>query len=943
MNAFGRTVFTVVWLAGGVCGLLASPATTEGGATDFHGDPLPRGAVRRYGTVRFRTGRPIRGLSFSPTGKSIASSDGARVVLWSYPQGKWIWEIKGDLPPGHAFSSDGLLLAVKEIGEKPTTAYGRLQKPCVAVRIVNAANGKVLQTIGPLAKDKEKNKNGEHAMCMAWQPGGTTLAVGWSSGAIDLVDGRTGRKLTRLDAPSRPKRKDQRPPRADLPEKMRRALEERDRQRRLLRPALKISLSADGKSAVALYSHSYETFVVWDIGKRAVRFMSNPMGCSVPALNLSPDGRMLRATFEISDLDKVNIQSCDVSPGTDLKSTFKLYAGHTGKAINENMVFSADGLRMAQSARWSSSKIPWVGYTTVLMADTKSGQTVQLERKLVGDQALAISADGKVLATGGDARAICFWDTATGKPAGGSIQSPGPVFSIAISPDDRLLAMGCSDGKVRIRRITDGKAVAELQGNGGPVEALVFLPDGQTLVGRTPDLASRMPGARLWFWNHRQGSVLANIRMSGGAGPLARTRDGRYVAYTRGATIAVADTVGRAQMKHPFGDYVKEFAPLLGFYVNKPGSSNLATSTGWPSLGEKGLRVQKPSRTPFFCAAFVPGGRQVLGGKGNKLTLVDPVTGKVVRQFAPAADFDVRKTVPWFRHVRATPDGKRTVAIQDTEPYDARFYRTHYGQPISDGIIRMWDTASARELSSFRGHQGPFTAMAFAEGGRALLTAGLDSTVLLWDIEQSQGPAVLPSDSKALASIVVGMDGSLAVQAMRSVCEKPEASMGVVNAWLESGPTDAAVAALIAELGHADLGRRVVAIQKLGALRASKSAILEGMFLRTVLSDETSEPVRYRIHSLLHPHRSRASEPLTELTRLIKLLEWTEDAKAVERLGQWSKRLSVLRGGLEVELALGRIKAGKHRDDLKALPPLREAKPSEDSVQKMKMLTQKVD
>ncbi|MDP6637393.1 MAG: hypothetical protein QGG42_21045 [Phycisphaerae bacterium] len=936
MKVLARTVFVAVWLSGEACGLFAA-APTEGGAADFHGDPLPHGAVRRYGTVRFRTGRPIRGLSFSPTGKSIASSDGARIVLWSYPQGRRIWEIDGDLPPGRAFSSDGKLLIVREMAKDPAVLLGRRQTPCVAVRIVDAASGKVLRTVRPTVSDKE------YPMSMAWQPGGTTLAVGWFSGAIDLIDGLTGRKLARLDAPSWPERADKRAPRPDLPEKMRRAMEKRERENRILRPALKVTLSADGKTAVALYRPSYETFVIWDLAKRTVRFMSKPMGCSVPAITLSPDGQTFRAAFEIGSPDKPNIQSCDVSSETDLKSAFKLWAQHTGAAIDEHAVFSADGLLMAQSARWSSSKPLWVGETTVLLADSASGKTTPLERKLVGSQALAISPAGKVLATGGAAQVIRFWDTATGKPTGDVSEPNGPVLSIAVCPNERLLAMGCADGKVRIRRITDGKAIAELQGSGGPIRALVFLPDGKTLVGLSPDKKSRM-STQLWFWDYRRGSTLTNVRVPLGSGPLARTRDGRYVAYTRGATISVVDTVARSVVKHPYGDYVGEFASGLRFSVSMTGGyTNATTLTGWPSLSEKTSRGQRGERMPFFCAAFAPDGLRILAGKTNSLALVESATGKTVRQFAPAAGFDSRRAVPWFRHAAITPDGKRAVAVQDTEPYVAGRTRTYQGQAVGDKVIRTWDVASARELSSFRGHRGHISAIAFAEGGRALLTAGNDSTVLLWDLNQRKVAATLPSDPKSLAPIVVGMDGSLAIRAMRSVCEKPEASIGVVNAWLAAEPKNAEIAPLIADLGQDDLVRRVAAMRKLGLLRGTQAAVLEIALLRTVLDDETPEPVRNRVRSLLHPLRSRASGPLVELTRLIKLLEWTGDAKAVERLRQWGQRLPVLRGGGEVKSALGRIKAGSHREDLKALPPVSGSEPSDTPTKKLKLLTKTLD
>src|SRR5579862_6048736 len=93
------------------------PSTQEKQAphTDRYGDLLPKGAIARLGTVRFRLDSEIKSAAVSPDGRIVAASSGwGMIYLWDATSGK---ELRRITNPGHreiealAFSPDGKTLA----------------------------------------------------------------------------------------------------------------------------------------------------------------------------------------------------------------------------------------------------------------------------------------------------------------------------------------------------------------------------------------------------------------------------------------------------------------------------------------------------------------------------------------------------------------------------------------------------------------------------------------------------------------------------------------------------------------------------------------------------------------------------------------------------------------------------------------------------------------
>lgn len=86
--------------------------TEQAARTDRYGDPLPQGALFRFGSVRMRHAPAILGSALSPDGKLLATTSGLSVVLWDLKVGKSLRRFSCDhhrhfTNPSLTFSPDG--------------------------------------------------------------------------------------------------------------------------------------------------------------------------------------------------------------------------------------------------------------------------------------------------------------------------------------------------------------------------------------------------------------------------------------------------------------------------------------------------------------------------------------------------------------------------------------------------------------------------------------------------------------------------------------------------------------------------------------------------------------------------------------------------------------------------------------------------------------------
>ncbi|KAF4452098.1 hypothetical protein F53441_5031 [Fusarium austroafricanum] len=100
----------------------------------------------------------------------------------------------------------------------------------------------------------------------------------------------------------------------------------------------------------------------------------------------------------------------------------------------------------------------------------------------------------------------------------------GPVYSVAVSPDNQLIASGGHDGTVRIWDMKTGLCRHTLEGHDDGVTSVIFLPDGRSLASGSFDQTIKIWGTKTGLCSKTLADHTDKIKS------VASSPDGQYLA-----------------------------------------------------------------------------------------------------------------------------------------------------------------------------------------------------------------------------------------------------------------------------------------------------------------------------------------------------------------------------------------------------------------------------
>ncbi|HWY87238.1 MAG TPA: sigma-70 family RNA polymerase sigma factor, partial [Gemmataceae bacterium] len=465
-------------------------------AKDVYGDPLPVGALARLGTISLRHGEAIQAIAFSPDGKTIACTAGAKFIsVWDRSTGKEVRRITDANGTALAFSPDGGLLAtaggkyvelfdaatgerLHQLGNQTFTQKGDSTFSMRKVPLVFSADGRMVASANSdhiavvwdtsTGKELMRTVPMENPNFLRFLPDGNTLlslsGARQVDGAIQLWEVTTGKEISKVVIDHKKTLGSQ--PLGIAPDGKTVAIE-----------SLVLMREKRGNSTIVYTAHCIRLL---DATTGQLRLHIQGKNSVIHNVAFSPDSRCLAWTNMDNEVTIWDTQA------DKLVRRFQQAAG--GEGGSSALAYDREGKTLATSSEG----------TALHLWDLVRGKEL-LNKEAHGSSIRAVvhSPDGRAIASASADQTVRVWDAKTGKPLTKLTGHAGAADAIACSHDGRHLATAASDGTVRLWDRSTGREIHQFTlpnidtGNGGArvvSRSVSFTPDSQTLIAAGSDL-----------------------------------------------------------------------------------------------------------------------------------------------------------------------------------------------------------------------------------------------------------------------------------------------------------------------------------------------------------------------------------------------------------------------------------------------------------------------
>jgi WD40 repeat protein len=328
----------------------------------------------------------------------------------------------------------------------------------------------------------------------------------------------------------------------------------------------------------------------------------------------------------------------------------------------------------------------------------------------------------------------------------------GGIFSLAFSPNG-ILAMGDSNGEVRLYQVTDGQqqisAIASFVGHTNWVVSLAFSSDGSILVSSSTDCTVRL-------WNVNTGECLQTLQgHSNGVFSVAFTPDDRIIASgSNDCSIRLWNAKSGECLKILLGSSWARsiaFSPDAKILVS---GSNDNTIKLWDVSTGQVIKTFEGHRDWINAVAVSPCGQMVASGSQDRtIKLWDINTGQTLRTLEGHSDQIWSIAFSPCGRMLASGAWDRTARLWDVHTGKAlRVFQGHTNWVLTvaflqsdtlvsgsyDQTLRFWSVKGGQALKTIQGYTNQILSVTFSPDSQTLASGCHDCTVRLWNVSRGQ-------------------------------------------------------------------------------------------------------------------------------------------------------------------------------------------------------------
>jgi WD40 repeat protein len=291
------------------------------------------------------------------------------------------------------------------------------------------------------------------------------------------------------------------------------------------------------------------------------------------------------------------------------------------------------------------------------------------------------------------------------------------VRTIAVSPNGREVATAGDDGVIRLWDAASFRLTRVLRGHAGAVYALDYWTDGKQLASAGWD-------GKVRVWD--LGSDGRSLSFDAGAKQFA-------VAFAPEPSLKYLASAGEDGVVRIWNLATRELAKSkLDHQSGDPARAAVRSLSYAPSGSGEFVSAGYDGKIRFYRTSGAIDAKDAYGRKALRVAY----SPNGLRVVTAGSDAELGSAKVWDVRSGASRllAGHRDYVVSASWSADSK--RIVTGGGGRDKSVNLWDADSGRLLASFAGHQEDVEAVAFFPGGTRLISASEDKTIKVWDIAE---------------------------------------------------------------------------------------------------------------------------------------------------------------------------------------------------------------
>lgn len=269
-----------------------------------------------------------------------------------------------------------------------------------------------------------------------------------------------------------------------------------------------------------------------------------------------------------------------------------------------------------------------------------SVEPVMIEGSLARVLALAISADGKWLASGGydhpgdesRRKSVRIWDLGTKKQFREIVLECDDIHALAFDTAGARVAIGDRNGSVTCWNVRDNKQLFVTPKSDAEMQGVVFSRDGKQVIGG---------GEKLWAWDSSTGMQVGEVKTHNdwAVNRLATSKDGALFLLGCGSEAAFVNAKNLQPLQLLQGQTSRVEAVAISNHKRAAATGcQDGTIKVWESRSGKESAAFAGHTDGVTCLAFIDQDRRLVsGGQDGKLRVWNLATKKQEQEIAASS------------------------------------------------------------------------------------------------------------------------------------------------------------------------------------------------------------------------------------------------------------------------------------------------------------------